>query len=135
MAFEIKFPETGNIVEFRASGVLTFDSFSRMHQGLYFSPEWRTGMNCLGIMDKGADISAITPDVLNTEFREELERVRRLRGPDFKMAWVVENEHHLPMFRLWGAMPFNNRNEMRIFRRPDDARDWLNLFNRAQNAA
>ncbi|WP_420433830.1 hypothetical protein [Hyphobacterium sp.] len=131
MTFDISFPGQGNIVEFRLRGVLTFSTFSRLHQGLYFSPDWRTGMNCLGNLEKGTDISAITLETMRGELREEVDRIRRLRGPNFKMAWVVEDEHNLPIVRLWKTMPFvAGRYEIEVFRTAEDGRDWLRQFAR-----
>jgi hypothetical protein len=133
MAFDITFPGQGNIVEFRLRGVLTFDTFSRLHQGLYFSPDWRTGMNCLGILEKGTDISAITLETMRSELREEVDRIRRLRGPEFKMAWIAEDEHNLPIVRLWKTMPFvANQYEVEVFRQADAGRDWLRKFERSR---
>ncbi|WP_421787762.1 hypothetical protein [Hyphobacterium sp.] len=136
MAFDIQFPSAGNIVEFRMGGALSAESFSRLHKGLYFAPEWRTGMNCLGVLDAGTDISAITIDTMRGELRGEIERVRRLRGPDFKMAWVVVDDHNMPMVRLWKSMPFlANQYEIEIFRTASEAREWLRQFGHRQSVA
>ena len=136
MAFDITFPVEGNIVEFRLRGQITAGTFSHLHLGLYYAPEWRTGMNCLGIIEKGANISAITLDTMRTDLRAEVERIRRLRGPDFKMAWVVEDDHNLPIVRLWKTMPFvANQYEVEVFRSAEDGRDWLRQFEKRRTLA
>lgn len=132
MAYSIQFPETGNIVEFRLRNSVTLEDISRMNDGLYFSPDWRIYMNSLGIIEQGTDLSEISPDVMREGLRREAERLRTVRGPDFKMAWVVEDDHNLPIVQLWAAMPFvSSLYELRVFRDADDARDWLRQFDLA----
>lgn len=128
MSFEITYPAHGNIVEFRIRETLTFEKIQRLHAGLYYSPDWRTGLNCLGVVEAGTDISDVTADALRTTFREEVERLKKLRGPDFKMAWAVEDEHNRPMFKLWQALPFNAAVDIQLFETEAEARAWLETF-------
>ncbi|WP_394692592.1 hypothetical protein [Hyphobacterium sp.] len=129
MAYEIIFPETGNIVEVRLSGALSFETFRDIHVELYLGPEWRTGMNLLAILEQGADVSAIDSKVLRTAFKAELERLTEIRGPDFKVAWVAEDDYNLPLLRLWQSMPFvSGVFDIEIFNSRDAGRKWLEEF-------
>ncbi|WP_421790667.1 hypothetical protein [Hyphobacterium sp.] len=133
MAYSIQFPETGNITEFRLRRVVTLEDISRLNDGLYFSPDWRKGMNCLGIIEAGTDLSEISPEVMRDGLRREAERLRTVRGPDFKMAWVIEDAHNLPIVQLWAAMPFlSGLYELRVFREEEEARAWLVEFDHGQ---
>jgi len=129
MSAPIFFPETGNIVEVRLNGALTFESFRDMHIELYYGTKWRTGMNLLAVIEKGADPTAIDSKQLRTAFRAEVERLREVRGPDFKVAWVAEDAHVEPLLLQWQSMPFvNGVYDIEIFRDSDEARAWLETF-------
>ncbi|QNL18123.1 hypothetical protein HXX25_01475 [Hyphobacterium sp. CCMP332] len=129
MTYEIKFPTTGNIVEVRLNGALSFETFRDMNVELYYGPEWQTGMNMLAILERGTDVSAIDSKVLRTEFKAELERMTEVRGPEFKVAWVAEDAHNLPILRLWQSMPFVlGVFDIEIFADRDSGRNWLEGF-------
>ncbi len=129
MACEIIFPETGNIAEVRLNGELTFETFRDMHADLYYGGQWRTGMNLLAIVEKGSDPSGIDAKQLRNAFRDEVERLHALRGPDFKVAWVAEDARILPLLQKWQSMPFvNGAYDLEIFRYSADARAWLEQF-------
>lgn len=86
-------------------------------------------MNCIGIMEAGTDLSDIDAGVLKRDFKAELDRLKKLIGPDFRMAWVVADDHNLPIVRLWQAMPFvASSYELRIYREAADARAWLGQY-------
>jgi len=132
MPYAIEFPERGNIVEFCLRGVVTPQDIARLNDGLYLSPDWRKGMNCLGLVEKGSNLSAITPEVMQSDLRREAERLRHVRGPDFKVAWVAEDAFHLPVLRLWQAQPFvASAYEIRVFTDTGEARRWLEQFSLA----
>lgn len=129
MAYEIIFPETGNIVEVRLNGELTFETFRDMHADLFYGGQWRTGMNLMAIIEDGSDPSGIDTKQLRNAFRDEVERLHALRGPDYKAAWVVEDARILPLLQTWQSMPFvNGAYDLEIFRVRDEAREWLETF-------
>lgn len=129
MAYEIIFPETGNIVEVRLNGELTFETFRDMHADLFYGGQWRTGMNLMAIIEDGSDPSGIDAKQLRNAFRDEVERLHALRGPDYKAAWVVEDTRILPLLQTWQSMPFvNGAYDLEIFRDRDEAREWLETF-------
>lgn len=129
MTHEIKFPESGNIVEVRLSGVLSLDTFRDLHAELYFGGKWRTGMNVLVIIAHGSDPTAIDAKVLRTGFREEVERLLDIRGPEFKTAWVAEDTHVEPLLLQWQSMPFvKGTYDFEVFRDLGKARAWLETF-------
>jgi hypothetical protein len=129
MAYEIIFPERGNIVEVRLSGPLTFDTFRAMYAELYFGGSWRTGMNLLGIFECGADPTGIDAHELRTRFRDEVERLHEIRGPEFKIACVVENPAIEPLVLQWQSMPFViGTYDIEVFRDRAAGRQWLSQF-------
>ena len=129
MACKIIFPETGNIVEVRLNGELTFETFRDMHADLFYGGQWRTGMNLLAIIEKGADMTGVDAKRLRNAFREEVERLHALRGPDYKVAWVAEEPSSEPLLLKWQSMPFvNGAYDLEIFRDRGEAREWLETF-------
>lgn len=129
MACKIIFPETGNIVEVRLNGELTFETFRDMHADLFYGGQWRTGMNLMAIIEDGSDPSGIDTKQLRNAFRDEVERLHTLRGPDYKAAWVVEDARILPLLQTWQSMPFvNGAYDLEIFRDRGEAREWLETF-------
>jgi hypothetical protein len=129
MAYEIIFPERGNIVEVRLSGALTFATFRDLHAELYFSGHWQTGMNLLAIIEHGADPTGIDAHALRTSFREEVERLHEIRGPEFKVAWVAEDPSVEPLLLQWQSMPFViGSYDIEVFRDREAGREWLEQF-------
>ncbi|GJL97730.1 MAG: hypothetical protein DHS20C06_15470 [Hyphobacterium sp.] len=129
MTHVITFPETGNIVEVRLSGALSLDTFRDLHAELYFGPQWRTGMNLLAIIENGTDPSAIDAKILRTALRTEVEKLADIRGPEFKVAWVAEDELVEPLLLQWQSMPFvKGAYDFEVFRDKAKARAWLETF-------
>lgn len=129
MACEIIFPYSGNIVEVRLSGDLTVETFRDMHARLFYSSDWRMGMNLLAIVEQSSDPSGINIGQLRAAFREEVERLHALRGPDYKVAWVAEDVRILPLLVNWQSMPFvAGAYDLEIFRDRTSARAWLETF-------
>jgi len=129
MTHEITFPETGNIVEVRLSGELNLDTFRDLHAELYFGGRWRTGMNVLVTVARGSDPTGINAKLLRTGFRDEVERLLEIRGPEFKTAWVAEDAHVEPLLLQWQSMPFvKGVYDFEVFRDPAKARAWLESF-------
>ncbi|MEE2526129.1 hypothetical protein V0U79_07100 [Hyphobacterium sp. HN65] len=129
MTYEIIFPLRGNIVEVQLSGKLTFEMFRDLHAELYFGGQWRTGMNLLAIIEADADPLGIDAHALRTSFREEIERLAEIRGPEFKVAWVVENPTYEPLLQQWKSMPFIvGRYDIEVFRDREQGRAWLEEF-------
>ncbi|WP_394692591.1 hypothetical protein [Hyphobacterium sp.] len=129
MAFRIIFPDTGNIVEVRLSGALGFDTIRKMHDALYFSAAWQTGMNVLTIIDPGVELIGIDTKTMRTDPRDEVERLQDVRGPDFKAAIVADNDAIEGTLREWRAMPFvDGVYDIEIFPDAGRAREWLQEF-------
>ena len=129
MPCKIDFPCSGNIVEVRLSGEISSRTIEDMHAELFYGTRWRTGMNLLVIVEEGSDPSGMSLKKLRQAFRNEVERLHALRGPDYKVAWVAEDTRIEPVLRDWQSMPFvDGAYDLEIFRDRESARKWLKSF-------
>lgn len=129
MPCKINFPSSGNIVEVLLSGELTSQTIQDMHAELFYGSRWHTGMNLLVIVEEGSDPSGISLKQLRSVFRNEVERLHALRGPDYKVAWAAEDARIEPLLADWQGMPFvDGAYDLELFRDRVTARKWLQKF-------
>jgi hypothetical protein len=102
---------------------LSFNLYKRVIDAVMQSPHFRPGINVLYDIRRASARSLSTSDIhLVSDYGKSL---ARLRGPSWKAAILVSGIVEYGLGRMFEMINIEAPFEARVFRREEDAREWL----------
>lgn len=125
--FTLAFPPRGDVVNVQFWGSLNADDFISSVDEMLSHTRWRDGIKALWIFHQGVDPAAIDYPAMEGVLLPALKARAERLGAAFKVALLIADAEHVPLYELWVMIPEVRQLELfREFDRADAALDWLN---------
>lgn len=126
MPYTVSFAPRAEIVTTEFFGRLDACDFIDAVDEMMANRRWRRGMTALWIFHQGVDPSTIDFPTMQNVLAPAMVHRACDWGEDFKIACLIAEPQHVPIFALWRMIPeVQTRDQFRNFDDIKDAMAWL----------
>lgn len=126
MGIEHTYDRVNGLFRVKFTGEISKEALLDSTLGMIAHPDWQTGKPRLNLFRRGADLSTITFEDLQSIWARLKPVLERTGSMPHRSAWVVKEPSARPLIELWGVTPgVDTYALIRIFDTESEALSWL----------
>ncbi|WP_417486316.1 hypothetical protein [Maricaulis sp.] len=115
-----------NAFRIRFEGAVDMEEILRSDRDIIHEPEWAGSRRILTLLDRDADLSALTIRQYLDVAMPYMDATRDVRGDGTREAWVIPARWNSPIIHVWEQLPHKDEHHaFAVFETEPEALDWL----------